>query len=76
MLLSVCAECEQLLRKASEAINLRSKAVSTVADIVGDPRRKPNADEFAILENEMRLFYMEAQAAWDRYRKHIEQHGC
>jgi hypothetical protein len=74
MLPRVCVECEQLLRKASEAVNLRSKTVSEIANVVADPRWRPNAEEFALLENQMCACYLEAEAAWGRYRKHIELH--
>jgi len=68
----VCGECENLFGIAIRSANLSCRTISNIVDIVINPNRNPNAEEFAVFKSEMRMYYQEAQAAWDRYRKYNE----
>ncbi|HZQ54160.1 MAG TPA: hypothetical protein VFB14_18295 [Bryobacteraceae bacterium] len=58
------APCSQrLLRIASQTISTHTRTVSEIIHQIADPKRKPNAKEFAALRNDMRDAFLNAQAS-------------
>ena len=66
----ICPERDRLSRAATCGVNAHNEIVSKVAD------HKANPEEVVLLRDEIRTSFLAAQAAWEDYRKHIEEHGC
>jgi hypothetical protein len=72
----ICPEREKLLRTATAAVTHHNKTVTDISRILAERGRKPDAQAFAVFQDEVSTSFATALTAWDEYRKHVHEHGC
>ncbi len=70
----ICAERDRLFHKATAAVKAHNQFSSQAATVMAPD--KTLAEECAVLRVEMRAAFLAAQAAWQEYREHVQEHGC
>ena len=68
----LCADCEQCLTRASEAVRRHAEEMYRATSSVEKGLSEEQVDNYKI---RLIASFNDAQAAWDSYREHLKEHG-
>jgi hypothetical protein len=68
----ICRGCEERLTKASNAMRRHASVMYTAIQLVQSGRTEELKKDFTV---SLLATLMDAESAWDTYRKHLIEHG-